>query len=312
MSDKHAYLIMAHSYFDSLRCLLSAIDDARNDIYLHIDKKATNVQIEEIKTWVKEAAIFIVPRLSLSWGHSSIVKCELMLLEQATQKENYHYYHLISGVDFPLKSQNEIHDALRNSSDEYISFFLDGDQGRTFIKRIKYYYPFMRFEGKANPKGTGLSDRMIRKIRYINRACVEKQEKLGVNRLKKSEGMTIVKGDQWFSITDDLARYFITRKKQIMKMAFMTDCPDEIVLATAAYNSIFRERLSGYSLRKIDWNRGRPYEFRDTDLDELLASGDFFGRKIIYEKTPGLVKALMESIDIKPIDYVSAITEERY
>ncbi len=38
-TNKHAYLIMAHDNFEQLKILLDLIDDYRNDIYLHIDKK---------------------------------------------------------------------------------------------------------------------------------------------------------------------------------------------------------------------------------------------------------------------------------
>ena len=37
---KHAYLIMAHNNPYILKKLLNLIDDKRNDIYLHIDKKS--------------------------------------------------------------------------------------------------------------------------------------------------------------------------------------------------------------------------------------------------------------------------------
>ena len=39
-TDKHAYCIMAHNNWEQLQLLVSAIDDSRNDIYLHIDKKS--------------------------------------------------------------------------------------------------------------------------------------------------------------------------------------------------------------------------------------------------------------------------------
>lgn len=36
---KHAYLIIAHNEFELLKLLIDRIDDARNDIYIHIDQK---------------------------------------------------------------------------------------------------------------------------------------------------------------------------------------------------------------------------------------------------------------------------------
>ncbi|MCR5670959.1 MAG: glycosyl transferase, partial [Butyrivibrio sp.] len=110
---KHAYLIMAHNEFHTLENLLKALDDERNDIYIHIDKKAGNVDTDMLRGAVHRSGIFFIKRRKIYWGTLSIVKCELDLLSSAT-KEEYHYYHLISGVDFPLKSQDYIHDFLEN------------------------------------------------------------------------------------------------------------------------------------------------------------------------------------------------------
>lgn len=38
-SDRHAYLILCHNQFRILCRLLTALDDERNDIYIHVDKK---------------------------------------------------------------------------------------------------------------------------------------------------------------------------------------------------------------------------------------------------------------------------------
>lgn len=40
-SERHAYLIMAHNNFYILEKLLILLDDPRNDIYIHIDKKVS-------------------------------------------------------------------------------------------------------------------------------------------------------------------------------------------------------------------------------------------------------------------------------
>lgn len=39
----HAYLILAHGNWDLLAKTLALYDDARNDIYLHIDANIRNV-----------------------------------------------------------------------------------------------------------------------------------------------------------------------------------------------------------------------------------------------------------------------------
>ena len=47
---KHAYLILAHKNWGQLKVLLSLLDNRRNDIFLHVDKKKYPPQnvIEEI------------------------------------------------------------------------------------------------------------------------------------------------------------------------------------------------------------------------------------------------------------------------
>lgn len=39
MNEKHAYLILAHNDPKVLELLVRLLDDSRNDIYIHVDKK---------------------------------------------------------------------------------------------------------------------------------------------------------------------------------------------------------------------------------------------------------------------------------
>lgn len=55
---KHAFLIIAHKVDFTFNILLQLLDDARNDIYLHIDKKTREVDFDSIKKQVKNAGLF--------------------------------------------------------------------------------------------------------------------------------------------------------------------------------------------------------------------------------------------------------------
>lgn len=55
---KHAFLIIAHNEYPVLEVLLSMLDDERNDIYLHIDKRATEL-FQQIKKVKMQKAAFI-------------------------------------------------------------------------------------------------------------------------------------------------------------------------------------------------------------------------------------------------------------
>ena len=103
---KHAYLILAHEYNYNLESLIASIDDERNDIYIHIDKKSIGFPFEKIRELVKKSQICFVDRINTNWASYRLVEAELILLETALANGNYMYYHLLSGADMPLRNQN--------------------------------------------------------------------------------------------------------------------------------------------------------------------------------------------------------------
>ena len=106
--NRHAFLIMAHHQFDFLKELLLALDDERNDIYLHIDQKVPDSDLPDFSHAVQKSNLYLTERLNVHWGGYSQTACELALLKAAVPRR-YAYYHLLSGSDFPLKSQDQIH-----------------------------------------------------------------------------------------------------------------------------------------------------------------------------------------------------------
>lgn len=64
---KHAYLIMAHNNPGVLKVLLEMIDDERNDIFLHVDKKSTLLRDNDFAT--KNAQLHVLQkRINVKWG----------------------------------------------------------------------------------------------------------------------------------------------------------------------------------------------------------------------------------------------------
>ena len=82
--NKHAYLIIAHNEPEVLRTLLAMLDDVRNDIFVHIDRRACSVY-ESIKDYKVEhsALIFLEHPIAVYWGDISQVQVEYMLFERA-------------------------------------------------------------------------------------------------------------------------------------------------------------------------------------------------------------------------------------
>ena len=90
MDRRHAYLILAHKNFGQLRKLAGLLDDPRNDIYVHVDRKSASSPEEWLRGACKYSRLSLIsPRISVSWGGVSIMRAELALLKAATQAGHY-------------------------------------------------------------------------------------------------------------------------------------------------------------------------------------------------------------------------------
>ena len=271
MEDRHAYLIMCHNNPSVLEKLLVMLDDPRNDLYIHADIKWTDFPEEQFKTKVTRAGVEFIKRSDITWGGFSQIQLELDLLTAATKK--YHrYYHLLSGTDLPIKTQDEIHLFFKeNDGKEYIGFDAGGEDNPNYRSRVRYYYPFQEIIGRRE-------DGLYGKIRTAQGLLLMLQEKLQIDRVKKLP-CVFYKGPNWFSITHELASYVLSQKAFIHKTFSMTVCADEMFLQTVVMDSPFRDRVVSDMLRYIDWERGTPYTFRTEDYPQLCTSEKLFARK---------------------------------
>jgi hypothetical protein len=217
-------------------------------------------------------------------------------------KGNYHYYHLLSGVDFPLKTQDDMHEFFDKQVSEFISYHKDGYDGDSFLYKIRYYFPLLKYVGKGDRNLQGVRGKLLRKLGIWQDDMLAFQERKGIDRCRKDKGIIHFKGDQWFSITDSFARYIVSKEKEVLRRYRLTNGPDEFFVPTLAMNSEFAKNVRNNSLREIDWNRGNPYEYTIDDLNMLETSDNLFARKLSYDKNPELVEAIIEHLHHKKVE----------
>ena len=269
---KHAFLIMVHRKDKVLEALLQLLDDERNDIFIHIDAKAT-LQMEELKPYMKKSGLYQAKSVRVNWGGYSQIQAELNLLEAAAGPESYVRYHLLSGADLPLKTQDEIHQFFDAYGEKEFVGFCGGIEGCE--ERVKLYHLFQEKVRRGN-----------RVDEKLNRGFLKAQKILGINRIKKGD-IPFRKGLNWFSITDTLAKTVREEKDWIRKTFRNTGCCDELFLQTVIARKNWFDRVycldggddNAAAMRYIDWNRGTLYVFRSADFEELLHSQMMFARK---------------------------------
>lgn len=271
---KHAYLIMAHTQPELLKMLLKKLDDERNDIYLHIDSKAKDYPLDEVATVLQKANCIFTERTDVKWGSYSQIHCEMVLLKEAVKCEHA-YYHLLSGMDLPIKSQNDIHTFF----EKYAGLeFVDEDLpeiSEAALSRVKYNHKFYGKAGSAKD--------------ILGALSAKSQKLLGVDKTKKYGDIIFQKGRNWFSITHGLAKLVVEKESWIQEVFGHSVCGDELFLQTVARNSEFADKICNPNTmptvpdtRHIDWERGsnnNPYIFRESDYEELMNSSALFARK---------------------------------
>lgn len=262
MSKKHAYLIMAHNNFYCLEKLLMLLDDARNDIFLHIDAKVKNFDFAKFQSLCTRAnVIYPEKRINVQWGTQSQVKTEMLLFETASACGLYHYYHLISGADLPLKTQDEIH-----------AFFAKEENSYLFYEEITSqwnYFRVSRFNilvGKDGPIWGRIKA-------YLHLA----QDKLSIDRVKNT-GLQIKKGSNWCSVNQDAVNILLANRREILKLTRFSICADEIYKQT--FLLYYGHPVVNNDLRRVNFQGGsHPQIYRTEDFDMLLQSGRLFARK---------------------------------
>lgn len=292
---KFAYLIMVHNRFDVLKELLIDLDDERNDIFLHIDKKTKNVDFDSIKQIVKKSRIYFIPRMKIFWGDFSQIKCIWSLLEYATKNGYYDYYHFMVGVEYPLKNQNYIHNFFeKNEGCEFVGF---DKYDMNYLNRIRYYH----LAGKYN-RSNSFWGKLIKKI---NEKSLILQKKVSFSRTTK--GMEYFKkGYANWSITDAFARYLVKQKKYLSIYKY-TLCADEIIIHTFLFNSPFYKMVFDKddeyrsAMRITTWKDSKN-QYHMQDVEELVNSDYLFARK--FDTTDALqiiecIKKFRKLIDRK-------------
>ena len=293
---KHAYLLIAHNEPEVLGVLLRLLDDTRNDIFLHVDKRASVVSkfVEGVRLNYASLHVLSHP-MEVYWGDISLVEMELKLFEEAFAAGPYAYYHLLSGVDLPLKTQDEIHRFFdEHAGKEFVGFWSGPFHQRDLKRKVCRYHFFTKY-AKGGPR---LKHNVCALSRNVSLA-VQK-----ILPIKRNRHILLKKGFNWVSITNDFCAFLLRHRDEILKTFKYTSCPDEIFLHTVLWNSSFKDSVyslkdaSEGSMRAIDWTRGNPYVWHESDLEELMASPYLFARKFSSAQW-GIVEKIAERLGNK-------------
>ena len=267
VQKKHAYLIMAHNNWYCLEKLLMLLDDERNDIFLHIDAKVKNFDFSWVQSICNKATLrFPAKRIKVTWGTQSQVLTEMLLFETAHSYGSYHYYHLLSGADLPLKTQDEIHAFFEDKMECFITIH---ENLTTYdYQRISRYHGFF---------GNSTTWQ-----RWLNSYFGYLQDKLGIDRLRNICHMSIKRGWNWVSLPQNAVEILIAEQAFIRKLTAYSLCADEMYKQIVLLNAGVPIWKDHSCLRLVVWEHregNHPHTFTVEDYYMLCGSQMLFARK---------------------------------
>lgn len=92
-------------------------------IFLYTWIKNLSYDENKIKNDIYFSEIYHTKRINVTWGGFSQIHAELILLLKANDTNHYDHYHLLSGQDLSIQTQENIQSFyLNHSGKEFVSF----------------------------------------------------------------------------------------------------------------------------------------------------------------------------------------------
>lgn len=301
---KIAYLILAHTDPPQLQRLVGSLDDDRSTFFIHIDRKA-DVRPFTARLGREPNVRFLQERIKVHHGAFSIVQATLRLMEAASRAGGFDYFVLLSGSDYPIKSNR------------FIQEYFVGRQGREFIRYVNVLdTPFlvdkietMRFHDLPT------LERMSRAVRRIAGGLDPGKLASRVLRRRFPDRFVPYFGSQWWAVTGNCANYILRFAEQngaFVDFFRFTYAPDEMFFHTVIMNSEFGARTNqtveyvrwpgqvqeareaGDTIKYVDWSLGRewPAILDERDFEALARSPRLFARKFSTSRSLRLIEQI--------------------
>ena len=264
---KLAYIVSAYKLPENLARMVDRLNTAGSNFFIHVDKNAPMAIYNEMHDRLGSYGnVHFIKRHKSPYRGFGHVKTTINGLRcLADSGINYDYLFLLTGQDYPIKTN------------DYINNFLDKNFGKSFIEH---------FSMPTNNWQNGGMDRIDNY--YIHRKNDYKKipRKMMPWFVKKEIPRSIRPwgGSGYFTVHRKHADYilkFIKDNPGYVRFFKHTDIPDEIFFQTILANSEYKKDLINDDIRYIDWSNPAecPAVLRRADFNAIKKSKDLIARK---------------------------------
>ncbi len=274
-----AYIILAHKNPAQVYRLIQKLDDGKSVFFVHIDKRNADEQFKNLS--FLQNKVRFVKRTKTDWGTYGLVIATLNALKEI-KKSDEHFKHIIllSGQDYPIKSNSFIDDFFKHSQHSlFIEYFKIPNhekwKPRGGLYRVDRYYLGNRLYQKYSAK-------------MLNFLLVY------ISRLKRKLPKNLVPfaGSQWWILDMYAVNYilgFIDKNPGYILFHRHTFAADEIFFQTILLNAQdeqLQKNISTDNKRFLSWEdttNAHPDVLTKKHITALRNSQALFARKFDAE-----------------------------
>lgn len=288
-SVKIAHLILAHTDPKHIVRLSKKLADF-SDVYIHVD---ANANIEEYQKSLQnyENIYFLGNRVHCGWETWNAVQATLNLMRVAMSNEKYDRLTFLQGLDYPLKSPNQITEFYnKNENIEFIRACCISFSKDYYMSQKCCQYWFRNHSNKLQDYFSKLEKRTKWKFRS------------GI--IFDDQKYKVYWGSAQWSLTGKCADYileFHDNHPKFNKWFYYSFPVDELYFATIVHNSKFSDyTLAGGSEpekeKLVNWRNLHYFEYPDQiriyekkDYDYLTNLSELYVRKTTTKQSTELL-----------------------
>lgn len=294
--EYQAILITAYKDFDHLEEIIRFFEGPFR-LYIHIDKKIEVPRKVLMSLEGFSQVVMISRKYKVNWGSHNHVLAILELVKEALKDPANYYFHLISGLDFPIKTQDYFISFFNeNRNKDFLDFFdmpRPGWADNEGMDRLQYYNFYCWLNSKIYTQNV-----------WIKR-LVDFQRKMGIKRGFNSTIPKLYGGSTWWSLSRRSLNHvheFTKNNPAYLARFKHTLCAEEFYFQTILLNSPFADSVVNNNLRFIDWvarNGNKPAVLDESDYERILKNDSVFARKFEKPTSYKLFKKIQELVMIE-------------
>jgi hypothetical protein len=258
-----AYLILAHDQPAHLRALIDRLSTPDSHFYIHIDKKS---RLTDFSLPDDPHVHVLQDRARVFWGDYTQVEAIVLLLRAALANPGFTPQRLVllSGADYPVRSNAFIHDYFRiHAAQEFINLVqMPSIERNKPLSRLTTYQP-----------GNTSSQLVNRLLQMAQRVALLPRQRDYVSALG---GLQPYAGSEWWALSRGAATHildFLDTHTEFTEFFRHTICPDESCFHTILGNSLYAAGIRP-CLTYTDWSsqRHRPEPLTMAHAEFLMHS----------------------------------------